>query len=65
MTLPFHPIVLQMSDSAPYLSSLMIIIGLGFAAATLIGSVAWYNSKRPPGWEGKEKPDIVPNIHES
>ncbi|MFH7243483.1 MAG: photosystem II assembly protein Psb35 [Spirulina sp.] len=54
-----------MSDSAPYLSSLMILVGLGFAAATLIGSVAWYNSKRPPGWEGKEKPDIVPDIHES
>lgn len=65
MTLPLQPLVLQMTDSAPYLSSLMILVGLGFAAATLIGSVAWYNSKRPPGWEGKEKPDIVPDIHKS
>ncbi|MFM6581262.1 MAG: photosystem II assembly protein Psb35, partial [Dolichospermum sp.] len=27
-----------------------------------IGSIAWYNSKRPPGWESKERPNIVPKI---
>jgi hypothetical protein len=37
-------------------------MGLGFVAAVTIGSVAWYNSKRPPGWEDKERPDIVPEI---
>lgn len=55
-------ILLQATDSAPYFSSLTLVAGLGFAAATLIGSVAWYNSKRPAGWEDKEKPDIVPDI---
>ena len=38
------------------------VMGLGFVAAVTIGSIAWYNSKRPAGWEGKERPDIVPNV---
>jgi hypothetical protein len=55
-------LLMQVADSAPYFSSLIAIIGVGFIAAVLIGSVAWYNSKRPAGWEGKERPDIVPKI---
>jgi len=35
---------------------------VGFIAAVTIGSVAWYNSKRPVGWENKERPDIVPKV---
>ncbi|BAU66662.1 hypothetical protein STA3757_40670 [Stanieria sp. NIES-3757] len=35
---------------------------VGFIAAVTIGSIAWYNSKRPTGWEDAEKPNIVPNI---
>ncbi|BAZ40974.1 hypothetical protein NIES4101_69360 [Calothrix sp. NIES-4101] len=35
---------------------------LGFIAAVTIGSIAWYNSKRPVGWEDKERPNIVPDI---
>ncbi|MER3478033.1 MAG: hypothetical protein C4287_18175 [Leptolyngbya sp. ERB_1_2] len=31
----------------------------GFIAAVTIG---WYNSKRPVGWEDKERPDIVPEV---
>lgn len=34
----------------------------GFVAAVVIGSIAWYNSKRPPGWEDKERPDVVPEV---
>ncbi|QIR38650.1 hypothetical protein HCG51_19415 [Tolypothrix sp. PCC 7910] len=34
----------------------------GFIAAVTIGSIAWYNSKRPPGWESKERPDFVPKV---
>ncbi|MBE9189944.1 hypothetical protein IQ230_06120 [Gloeocapsopsis crepidinum LEGE 06123] len=37
-------------------------IVVGFIAATTIGSIAWYNSKRPVGWENKERPDIVPEV---
>ncbi len=42
--------------------SLMIVVGVGFLAATILGSIAWYNSRKPIGWQGKEKPDFVPDI---
>jgi hypothetical protein len=35
---------------------------VGFIAAVTIGSIAWYNSKRPVGWEEREKPDFVPEV---
>ncbi|MEL6501324.1 MAG: hypothetical protein AAFO76_13050 [Cyanobacteria bacterium J06607_15] len=35
---------------------------IGFIAAVAIGSIAWYNSKRPAGWENMERPDIVPEV---
>ncbi len=35
---------------------------VGFIAAVTIGSIAWYNSKRPAGWEGRDRPDIVPKV---
>jgi hypothetical protein len=38
------------------------VYAVGFIAAVTIGSVAWYNSKRPVGWEDKERPDIVPEV---
>ncbi len=38
------------------------VLGVGFVAAVSIGSIAWYNSKRPPGWESKERPDFVPEV---
>ncbi|MEO1068348.1 MAG: hypothetical protein AAFW95_04420 [Cyanobacteria bacterium J06638_6] len=42
--------------------SATLVMVVGFIAAVSIGSIAWYNSKRPPGWENKERPDIVPDI---
>ncbi|WP_088890662.1 photosystem II assembly protein Psb35 [Leptolyngbya ohadii] len=38
---------------------------VGFVAAVTIGSIAWYNSKRPPGWEDKQRPDVVPEVDAS
>ncbi|QZZ23427.1 hypothetical protein J5X98_07360 [Leptothermofonsia sichuanensis E412] len=35
---------------------------VGFIAAVTIGSIAWYNSKRPAGWEDKERPDFIPEV---
>lgn len=55
-------LLLQASEAAPYSISLGLIVAIGFAAAVTIGSIAWYNSKRPAGWEGKERPDIVPEV---
>jgi len=39
-----------------------LVYVVGFIAAVSIGSIAWYNSKRPVGWESKERPDIVPEV---
>ncbi len=36
---------------------------VGFIAAVTIGSIAWYNSKRPPGWENAERPSIIPDLN--
>lgn len=38
------------------------VLVVGFIAAVSIGSIAWYNSKRPPGWEGKDRPDFIPKV---
>ena len=44
--------------------SFTLVYVVGFIAAVTIGSIAWYNSKRPPGWEGAERPDIVPTVRD-
>lgn len=41
---------------------LAAVFVVGFLAAAGLGSIAWYNSRRPTGWEGKERPDIVPEV---
>jgi hypothetical protein len=35
---------------------------VGFIAAVTIGSIAWYNSKRPAGWEDAQRPDFLPKM---
>ncbi|MDE5070253.1 MAG: hypothetical protein O4861_00670 [Trichodesmium sp. St16_bin4-tuft] len=38
------------------------VVVVGFVAAVTIGSIAWYNSKRPPGWENTQPPDYIPQF---
>jgi hypothetical protein len=45
--------------------SLPIVVVVGFVAAVSLGSIAWFNSKRPAGWEDKERPDLVPKVEKS
>jgi hypothetical protein len=40
----------------------VLVYAVGFIAAVGIGSIAWYNSQRPPGWEDKDRPDFVPKV---
>lgn len=50
-------------EAAPHFPlSFTLVYIVGFIAAVTIGSIAWYNSKRPAGWESKERPDIVPKV---
>ncbi len=44
------------------LDALTAVLVVGFVAAVTLGSVAWYNSKRPVGWEDKERPAVVPKV---
>jgi len=52
--------VVTTASQFPWVFSLVYVVG--FVAAVTIGSIAWYNSKRPPGWEGADRPDIVPKV---
>ncbi|MEM6434224.1 MAG: hypothetical protein AAF773_10300 [Cyanobacteria bacterium P01_D01_bin.115] len=46
------------------MSAFTIVLVVGFIAAVSIGSIAWYNSKRPVGWEDKERPNVVPKVED-
>ena len=43
----------------------VLVYVVGFIAAVTIGSMAWYSSKKPAGWENVQKPDFVPDITSS
>lgn len=40
----------------------LAVVGVGFILAVVIGSIAWFNSKRPAGWEDAERPSYVPKV---
>jgi hypothetical protein len=69
MNISFNYVLAELIDNSygrsDYYMSLTGIVVLGFIAAVTIGSIAWYNSKRPVGWEDKERPEIVPDIEKS
>nr|WP_228061079.1 MULTISPECIES: hypothetical protein [unclassified Coleofasciculus] len=53
------------NPNTPEFSGSLTIVGIiGFIAAATLGSIAWYNSKRPMGWKDKERPDFVPKIEQ-
>lgn len=55
-------LLLEAATASGFPFAFTAVYVVGFIAAVGIGSVAWYNSKRPPGWENSERPDIVPKI---
>jgi hypothetical protein len=59
-------LITEIATNAPHfpLAATLTLVA-GFIAAVTIGSIAWYNSKRPPGWENKERPNIVPEVDKS
>ncbi|HEY9748390.1 MAG TPA: hypothetical protein V6C63_06920 [Allocoleopsis sp.] len=55
----------DVATNAPHFPiSATLVYVVGFIAAVSIGSIAWYNSKRPVGWEDKDRPDIVPEVEQ-
>ena len=55
-----HPILAVAGQTFPVWFTAVYVVG--FIAAVAIGSLAWYNSKRPAGWEDAERPDYVPEV---
>lgn len=53
---------LGVAESSGMPSAFVLVYVVGFIAAITIGSIAWYNSKRPPGWENKDKPNFIPTV---
>ncbi|MEL6441161.1 MAG: hypothetical protein AAFQ80_18140 [Cyanobacteria bacterium J06621_8] len=46
--------LLQTVSSEPHFPYAAVsVLVAGFILAVTIGSIAWYNSKRPAGWENK------------
>jgi hypothetical protein len=62
MELMLMPLAIAAESMSTFPTAAAIAIAVGFIAAVTLGSVAWYNSKRPAGWEDKERPDIVPEV---
>lgn len=56
------PLMAVVSEVSTFPTAAVATIAVGFIAAVVLGSLAWYNSKRPAGWEDKERPTIVPEI---
>ena len=57
-------LLLEASAASNFPVAFTLVYVVGFIAAVAVGSLAWYNSKRPPGWENAERPDIVPKVAE-
>ncbi len=41
----------------------VIVYIVGLVAAVSIGLIAWFNSKRPVGWETSERPNFIPDLN--
>jgi hypothetical protein len=59
MSTVFWQLAIAGEAGFPYFTAVYVV---GFIAAVGIGSLAWYNSKRPPGWEGQERPGFIPKV---
>lgn len=57
----FVPSVLAVASTFPTYFVLVYVVGA--VAAVSLGLIAWYNSKRPVGWERSERPSFIPKIN--
>ena len=59
----FMQLLLETTEANTLPFNAIAVLVSGFIAAAFIGSIAWYNSKRPIGWKTKERPDAVPKVN--
>lgn len=55
-------ILADLDYAATLNSTLVFLLVGGFIAAVVAGSIAWYNSKKPAGWEDAQTPNWVPKV---
>jgi hypothetical protein len=59
----FEALALAALDYSTTLKSTLAVIGVaGFVVAVLVGSIAWYASKKPAGWENAKAPGWLPKV---
>ncbi|MEM9162345.1 MAG: hypothetical protein AAGC54_04665 [Cyanobacteria bacterium P01_F01_bin.4] len=58
----FTPLLGEAVSSGIPMYYFTLVYVVGFIAAIVIGSLAWYNSKRPAGWEDVDRPSFVPKM---
>lgn len=58
----FSPVILAAAAAKPFPLYFTLVYVVGFVAAVSIGLIAFFNSKRPVGWEDAKRPDVIPNL---
>lgn len=59
----FTQVFLAEAASQPFPVYFTLVYVVGFVAAVSIGLVAFFNSKRPVGWEDAQRPDVIPDLN--
>lgn len=59
---PLSLIGVEVSSGTGNLLPVYGVLLLGLVAAVTLGLVAFFNSKRPPGWEDAQRPSFIPKI---
>jgi hypothetical protein len=55
-------LLLAAAAARPFPLYFTLVYAVGFVAAVVIGLIAFFNSKRPVGWEDAKRPDIIPDL---
>ncbi|ANV84081.1 hypothetical protein AWQ21_06615 [Picosynechococcus sp. PCC 7003] len=56
-----HSLLLAVAGQ-PFPLYFTLVYVVGFVAAVSIGLIAFFNSKRPSGWEDAKRPDLIPDL---
>ena len=58
-----YPAFLLIAAAQTFPLYFTLVYAVGLVAAVVIGLIAFFNSKRPVGWEDAKRPDIIPDLN--
>lgn len=61
--LNFSQTLMAAAAAKPFPVYFTLVYVVGFVAAVSIGLIAFFNSKRPVGWEDAKRPDVIPDLN--